>query len=52
MNVWQITKSTSKPKKRFPLEKFDPKHTDANGRSTSKVRGLLYAEQEILTWLL
>ena len=34
-NVWQITKSTSKPKKRFRLEKFDPKHTDANGRSTA-----------------
>jgi hypothetical protein len=34
-NVWQSTKSTSKPKKRFRLEKFDPKHTDANGRSTA-----------------
>ena len=34
-NVWQITKATSKPKKRFRLEKFDPKHTDSNGRSTA-----------------
>ena len=30
-NVWQITtKSASRPKKRFRLEKFDPNYTDAN----------------------